>query len=59
MFKKDGRVYTQIIKNCSANELLPILKEFSELDSSTIYYTLIAGKLMMAWLIMELKHTTE
>ena len=37
MFKKDGRVYTQIVKNCSANELLPILKEFSELDSSTIY----------------------
>ena len=37
MFKRDGRVYTQIIKNCSANELLPILKEFSELDSSTIY----------------------
>ena len=30
MFKRDGRVYTQIVKNCSANELLPILKEFSE-----------------------------
>ena len=45
MFKKDGRVYTQIIKNCSANELLPILKEFSELDSSTLSI-LIAGKLM-------------
>ena len=37
MFKRDGRVYTQMVKNCSANELLPILKEFSELDSSTIY----------------------
>ena len=37
MLKRDGRVYTQIVKNCSANELLPILKEFSELDSSTIY----------------------
>ena len=37
MLKRDGKVYTQIVKNCSANELLPILKEFSELDSSTIY----------------------
>ena len=26
-----------IVKNCSANELIPILSEFSELDSSTIY----------------------
>ena len=37
MLKRDGKVYTQIVKNCSANELLPILKEFSELDSPTIY----------------------
>ena len=37
MLKRDGKVYTQIVKNCSASELLPILKEFSELDSSTIY----------------------
>jgi len=37
MLKRDGKVYTQMVKNCSANELLPILKEFSELDSSTIY----------------------
>ena len=37
MLKRDGKVYIQIVKNCSANELLPILKEFSELDSSTIY----------------------
>ena len=37
MLKRDGRVYTQIVKNCSANELMPILKEFSKLDSSTIY----------------------
>ena len=37
MLKRDGKVYTQIVKNCSANELLPILKEFSELDESVIY----------------------
>ncbi len=37
MLKRDGRVYTQIVKNCSANELIPILPKFSELDSSTIY----------------------
>ena len=57
MLKRDGRVYTQIVKNCSANELLPILKEFSKLDSSTIYSD--AGKLTMVWLIMELKLTIE
>ena len=32
MLKRDGKVYTQIVKNCSANELL-----FSELVSSAIY----------------------
>ena len=37
MFKRDGRVYTQIVKNCSASELIPILSQYSELDSSTIY----------------------
>ena len=37
MLKRDGRVYTQIIKNCSASELIPILSEFSELDESVIY----------------------
>ncbi|WP_454990676.1 IS1595 family transposase, partial [Campylobacter rectus] len=31
------RSIPRLVKNCSANELLPILKEFSELDSSTIY----------------------
>ena len=37
MFKRDGRVYTQIVKNCSANELMLILSEFSDLDDSVIY----------------------
>ena len=37
MFKRDGMVYTQIVKNCSASELIPILSQYSELDSSTIY----------------------
>jgi len=36
MLKRDGRVYTQIVKNCSANELIPILSEFSDLDESVI-----------------------
>ena len=46
MLKRDGRVYTQIVKNYSAGELIPILSQYSKLDSSTIYYTLIVGKLM-------------
>ena len=37
MLKRDGKVYTQIVKNCSANELIPMLSEFSELDESVIY----------------------
>jgi len=37
MLKRDGKVYTQVVKNCSANEMIPILSEFSEFDSSTIY----------------------
>ena len=37
MLKRDGMVYTQIVKNCSASELIPILSQYSELDSSTIY----------------------
>ena len=37
MLKRDGRVYTQIVKNYSAGELIPILSQYSELDSSTIY----------------------
>ena len=37
MFKRDGRVYTQIVKNYSASELIPILSQYSELDSSTKY----------------------
>ena len=37
MLKRDGKVYTQIVKNCSASELIPILPKYSELDSSTIY----------------------
>ena len=37
MLKRDGRVYTQIVKNCSANELIPILPKFRDLDESVIY----------------------
>ncbi|MBR0071539.1 MAG: IS1595 family transposase [Campylobacter sp.] len=37
LLKRNGKVYTQIVKNCSANELLPILRNYSELENSTIY----------------------
>ena len=37
MFKRDGRVYAQIVKNYSASKLIPILSEFSDLDESVIY----------------------
>ena len=31
MLKRNGRVYTQIVKGCSASELLPILRDSSNL----------------------------
>ncbi len=37
MLKRNGKVYTQITSNCSANELLPILREFSGLKENLIY----------------------
>ena len=37
MLKRNGQVYTQVVKNCSASELLPILHNCSELQESTIY----------------------
>lgn len=37
MLKRDGKVYTQVVKGCSGSELLPILREFADLDNSTIY----------------------
>ena len=37
MLKRNGQVYTQIVKGCSANELLPILRDLSNLSQSTIY----------------------
>ena len=37
MLKRDGKVYTQIFKNYSTSELIPILSEFSELDESVKY----------------------
>ena len=37
MLKRDGYVYTQVVKNCSSKELLPILREFSNLNESVIY----------------------
>ena len=35
MLKRDGKVYIQIVKNCSANELTPILSEFLKESAST------------------------
>ena len=37
MLKRNGCVYTQVVKNCSAKELLPILKDFVKLNECEIY----------------------
>ena len=57
MLKRDGNVYTQVVTNCKAKTLIPILREFSQLDQSTIYSDLL--KLMMDLLIMELRSIIE
>ena len=33
----EAKCLCEIVKNCSANGLLPILREYSELENSTIY----------------------
>ena len=37
MLKRNGCVYTQVVKHCSAKELLPIIKDFAELNECEIY----------------------
>jgi len=37
VLKRDGRVYTQIIKNASKQELLPIIRRLIRKDETTIY----------------------
>ncbi len=37
MLKRNGCVYTQVVKHCSAAELLPIIKEFAELNKSEVF----------------------
>ena len=34
MKKREDKVYTQIVKNCSASELVPIIKKLAPSDSS-------------------------
>jgi transposase len=34
MLKRSGKVYTQIVKNCSANELIPIILEQAKTGST-------------------------
>ena len=37
MLKRDDKVYTQIVKNCSMSELMPIIKGKAEKDA--VIYT--------------------
>ena len=37
MLKRNGCVYTQVVKHCSAKELLSIIKDFAVLKESEIY----------------------
>ena len=33
LLKRDGKVYTQIVKNCSKSVLMPIIEELASKDS--------------------------
>lgn len=37
VLKRNGCVYTQVVKNCSAGELLPILSDFADIENSIIF----------------------
>ena len=37
LLKRNCCVYTQLVKHCSAKELLPIIKDFAELNECEIY----------------------
>ncbi len=37
MLKRNGCVYTQVVKHYSAKELLPILQNFADIENATIY----------------------
>ena len=52
MLKRDGKVYTQIVKNCSASELISYYPNLSIWTRAL--FILIAGKLMTDSSIMQL-----
>ena len=56
MLKRGDRVYTQIVRNCSVSELLPIIEENTDKDS--VLYQII-GRVTMAWWIMVINNITE
>jgi len=37
ILKRDGKVYTQLIKNCSMSEIIPIIEQ--QADKNAIIYT--------------------
>ena len=37
ILKRQGKIYTQVVKNCSAKELLPIILEHAKTDSKIFY----------------------
>ena len=43
MLKRDGKVYTQIVKNYSTSELILILSQLRELDSFYYLFRLLEG----------------
>ena len=37
MLKRNGQVYTQVVKNCSTSELLPIIRDLSDISKTEFY----------------------
>ena len=47
MKKRGDKVYTQIVNNCSASTLVPIIKRLAPDDDDNIIYIVTNGKHMM------------
>jgi len=47
LLKRNGKVYTEIVRNCQRKELLPIIK--GRILTKSTHFTLMVGKAMMDW----------
>lgn len=57
MLKRGGKVYTQVVRNCSMTTIMPIIEQQAAKDMTVCI--LMGLKPMMVWLIMAISVITE